>query len=81
MAADKQSDDDGANLDCDTFFGSSDRCQYWHDATGFGSTRPAVYAACQMSRRFTRRVISCACRDALEPATVFSCLRHAKRCG
>ncbi len=40
--------------------GCSARCQYVAVATGLGSTTPAVYAACQMPARFTRRVISCA---------------------
>ena len=42
-----------------SFLGLRERCQYWHSATGLGSSTPAVYTACQMSCRFTRRVISC----------------------
>ena len=42
-----------------SFLGLSERCQYCAVATGFGSTVPAVYAACQMFWRLTRRVISC----------------------
>ena len=42
-----------------SFLGFSDRCQYRHVAIGFGRTMPAVYDACQMSFRLTRRVISC----------------------
>ena len=33
-------------------------CQYRAVPIGLGSTTPAVYAACQMPRRLTRRVIS-----------------------
>ena len=42
-----------------SFFGLSERCQYWQVAAGMGSTTPAVYAACQMPSRLTRLVISC----------------------
>lgn len=39
--------------------GFSVRCQYCASAAGRGSSTPAVYTACQMPARFTRRVISC----------------------
>lgn len=42
-----------------SFLGLRERCQYCAVATGLGSTTPAVYAACQMPCRFTRRVTSC----------------------
>ena len=35
-----------------------DLCQYLQRATGFGSTTPAVYTACQIPFKLTRRVIS-----------------------
>ena len=41
-----------------SFLGLRERCQYWVVDTGLGSTAPAVYAACQMLVKLTRRVIS-----------------------